>query len=601
LQENGMLDGSATTGGALRFQLLGPVRAWRGERQVDLGSPQQVAVACVLLMHGGRPVTTQQLIDALWGEEPPPRAMGALRTYISRLRAVIEPERPARAPAAVLVSVPDGYALRVPAEAVDVLAFERAVEAADESRAESDHTAAHKYLHDALALWDGVPLAGVTGPYAESTRERLEQRRLYAQELRLESELALGRAAETVAELTVLVAEHPLRESLRGLLMLALYRSGRQAEALGVYTDTRRLLIEELGVEPGPELAALHARMLDGDLELAPPAAPADPVQVPLRPAQLPTDIADFTGRSSLVEELMEALRNADVQAVAISALAGIGGVGKTTLAVHAAHLLRGEFPDGQLYADLRGAGASPADPGTVLGDFLRSLGVPAREIPDGTEARSALYRTLLADRRVLVMLDNARDPAQVRPLLPGTAGCSVVITSRARMAGLPGVRPFDVDVLEEAEALDLFAAIAGAERVAAEPQAARDVLAGPAGRSPRSPPGCATSGAASTNCTSATSPWRPPSTSATPSSTPSRPAPSGCSPCPTAPTSPSPPPPLSSAPIPTSPRTSPNPWSTSACWRPPSPAATASTTSSGSTPAARPNATAAARPSTRN
>lgn len=474
-----MLDGSATTGGALRFQLLGPVRAWRGEQALDLGSPQQVAVACVLLLHAGRPVTTQQLIDALWGEEPPPRAVGALRTYVSRLRGVIEPERAARAPAEVLVSVADGYALRIPEEAVDALAFEQALAAADEALGGKEHAAAHKHLSDALALWEGVPLAGVTGPYADGARDRFAERRLRAQELRLETELALGRAAETVAELTALVAEHPLRERLRGLLMVALYRSGRQAEALGVYTDTRRLLVDELGVEPGPELAALHARMLDGDPELAPQQSASEPVAgPPLRPAQLPTDIADFTGRSRLVAELQDALRASEVQAVAISALAGIGGVGKTTLAVHAAHRLRAEFPDGQLYADLRGAGSNPADPGTVLGDFLRGLGVPAREVPDGTGPRSALYRTLLADRRILVMLDNARDPSQVRPLLPGTAGCAVVITSRARMAGLPGVRPFDVDVLEEDEALELFAAIAGEARVAAEPEAARAVLA---------------------------------------------------------------------------------------------------------------------------
>jgi DNA-binding SARP family transcriptional activator/tetratricopeptide (TPR) repeat protein len=427
----------------------------------------------VLLLNAGRLVTTQQLVDALWGEDPPPRSVGAVRTYVSRLRSVIEPDRPARSPGRVLTSVADGYLLEVPADEVDALRFERAVTAARPGTDEGQ-----RKLAEALALWDGTPLAGATGPYIEAERHRLTELRLRAQEAWFEGELTFGHAAESVSELTRLAAEHPLRENLRGFLMRALYGSGRQAEALAVYADTRRILVDELGVEPGPELAALHGQMLNGDASPAPVSRAEGAALSPLIPAQLPIDIGDFTGRAKLVSQLSETLRDPEAATVVISALSGIGGVGKTTLAVHTAHRVRPDFPGGQLYVDLAGAGPTPVEPATALGDFLRTLGIPAREVPDGTDRRAALYRTLLADRRLLVVLDNARDAAQVRPLLPGTAGCSVVITSRSRMAGLPGIRAFDVNVLEEDEALELFAAIAGPERVAAEPEAARRVLA---------------------------------------------------------------------------------------------------------------------------
>jgi len=496
----GTTAGAGAPAGELEFRLLGPVQARRGGAVLDLGSPQQRTVACLLLLEAGRLISTERMIAALWGEDPPPRALGALRTYISRLRLLLEPGRPARSPGRLLVSVGDGYQLRVPGEAVDALRFQRAVAAADPRTEEG-----RRALAGALALWDGEPLGGAVGPYADGERRRLADLRLGAQEASLEGELAAGRAAAAIAGLTALCADHPLREHPRGLLMRALYATGRQAEALAVYADTRRILIDQLGIEPGPELAALHARILDGDPTLVPTATPAaaaaDPgagsagaapadagspaageppaaPAVPLVPAQLPADIPDFTGRAGLVEELSQELCDRRTGTVVIGALAGIGGVGKTTLAVHTAHRLRPEFPDGQLYADLAGFGPSPVEPATVLGDFLRTLGVPAAEIPDGTDRRAALYRTLLADRRLLVLLDDARDAAQVRALLPGTADCSVLITSRGRMSVLPGARCFDVDVLEEDEALELFAAIAGRDRVAAEPDAARAVLA---------------------------------------------------------------------------------------------------------------------------
>ncbi|MFJ9522515.1 BTAD domain-containing putative transcriptional regulator [Kitasatospora sp. NPDC101801] len=466
---------------ALRFQVLGPVQAWRGEQHLSLGSPQQQAVLVALLLSHGRPVATQDLVDGLWGDRPPPQAVAALRTYVSRLRALIEPNREMRAPAELLVSVSDGYALRIAPESLDLSVFEREFTHAAMAKAGGDYREAHRLLASALSLWSGRPLAGIPGPHAEAHRGRLAERQVAACEERCSAALEIGLHAETVSELSSLSAEHPLRERLRELLMLALYRCGRQAEALGVYTDTRKLLIEELGVEPGAGLASMHSRILAADPTLMPaPAAVGRPVEqdeaaVFVPPAQLPADVSDFSGRTELVTELRDVLRSGSGQAVVVTSLAGIGGVGKTTLAVHLAHSIRSEFPDGQLYVDLRGPSASPADPAVVLGDFLYALGAP--ETPDTLEQRAALYRSLLADRRMLILLDNAKDARQLLPLIPGVSGSAVLVTSRSRLAELPGAHLVDVEELTPEEALALFSAIVGEQRVAAEPEAALAVV----------------------------------------------------------------------------------------------------------------------------
>ncbi|MEV7118620.1 AfsR/SARP family transcriptional regulator [Kitasatospora griseola] len=465
---------------ALRFQVLGPVQAWRGDAPLALGSPQQQAVLVALLLSEGRPVTTDDLVDGIWGDRTPPQAVAALRTYISRLRSVLEPNRAVRKPSEVLVSVSDGYALRIPSESVDLAQFEQQVTAAANARVEGGFRSAHDTLVAALDLWRGRPLPGVPGPYAEAQRSRLTERRLAIAEERCAMALEIGLHADVVAELNSLSAAHPLRERLRELLMLALYRSGRQAESLGVYADTRKLLIEELGVEPGTGLAAMHARILAGDPELmaalaAPAKAAVDEPAPFVPPAQLPADVSDFSGRSKMVNELRDVLRAGSGQAVVVTSLAGIGGVGKTTLAVHVAHSLRPDFPDGQLYVDLRGAGASPADPAVVLGDFLHALGTP--DAPDSLDQRAALYRSLLADKRMLILLDNARDAQQLRPLIPGVSGNAVMVTSRSRLADIPGAHLVDIEELTPEEALALFSAIVGPERVAAEPDAALAVV----------------------------------------------------------------------------------------------------------------------------
>ncbi|MFI0863112.1 AfsR/SARP family transcriptional regulator [Streptomyces smyrnaeus] len=459
----------------LRFTVLGPVRAWRGEQPIAMGSPQQKALLAALLLRGGRTATAEELIDAIWGEEPPEQAKAALRTYASRIRKALG------ADAELLVSESGGYAIRTGPEAtLDVESAHELALRAEKAASGGDRAQARELYGAALAQWEGEPLAHIPGPYAEHQRVRLEEWRLGLLELRLDLDLQVGCHAEAVSELTALTAAHPLRERLRELLMLALYRSGRQAEALAVYADTRRLLADELGVDPRPELSELQQRILEADDELAYQSDTRSPsaAATVTRPAQLPATVADFTGRASFVAELGDQLAQAEGTVMAVSAVAGIGGVGKTTLAIHVAHAAADRFPDGQLYVDLQGAGASPADPEAVLGSFLRALGVADSDIPSGLQDRAALFRSLLAGRRVLALLDNARDAAQVRPLLPGTAGCAALVTSRVRMVDLAGAHLVDLDVMSPEEAIALFTRIVGEERVLSEREAAMDVVA---------------------------------------------------------------------------------------------------------------------------
>ncbi|MFF5260816.1 BTAD domain-containing putative transcriptional regulator [Actinomadura viridis] len=498
----------------LSFAVLGPPRGRRGADELPLGSPQQRAVLAALLLREGRPVTAPELVRAVWGDAPPKRAVGTLRTYVSRLRRLLEPGRGGAY--RVLVSVGDGYALRLPPGALDAAAFEAGAAAAGEARSRGRPDEALGLLRAALARWYGEPLAGVPGPYARAQRERLAERRLAVLECRLELELELGADAALVPELTALVAEHPLRERPRGLLMLALHRAGRHAESMAVYDEARRVLAEEVGLDPGRPLAGLRRRLLAeaagtpgtagttdipgtagttgtaGTAETAGTAGTGGtagtagtaatpggaPPPAARRPAQLPGDVPDFTGRERLVEEVRAELLAEPRRAVPMVAVSGAAGVGKTALALHVAHRVRAAFPGGQLYADLRGAGADPADPHAVLGAFLQALGVDRGAIPAGPGERAALYRTRLDGRRVLVLLDDARDARQIAPLLPGSPSCAVLITSRSALGGPGSARPVGLEVMEPDEALALAGRIAGEERLAAEPAAARALLA---------------------------------------------------------------------------------------------------------------------------
>ncbi|MFI6638642.1 AfsR/SARP family transcriptional regulator [Streptomyces sp. NPDC050504] len=476
----------------LGYTLLGPVRVLRGDASVPL-SPQQQAVLAMLLGRRGRPVSTGELVDGIWGAAAPRRALSTLQTQIGELRRKLEPDRPPRTPARVLRSEHGGYLLKPADGSFDVALHEELVARADRSAADGDPRAARRQLDEALGLWHGQPLAGVPGPYAEGLRATLAESRLAALETRFGLDLALGAHAEAVPGLSVLVAEHPLREGLQAHLMLALYRSGRQAEALAVYADVRRLLADELGVEPGPALTELHLRVLHADPVLGHDAARApapraagpgqgrntgawltgEPGRLPV-PAQLPAPPADFTGRDESSTRLLAAL-DGDAPHVVLSAVSGIGGVGKTALALHTGHQVRGRYPDGQLHADLLGASAAPAEPSEVLARFLRALG--AGPVPEGLEERAALYRSALAGRRVLVVLDNAADERQVAPLLPSTPGCAALVTSRTKLLSLP-VRSIELDVFTQAEALELLGRMIGQERVEAEPDAAAELIA---------------------------------------------------------------------------------------------------------------------------
>ncbi|MET7981563.1 BTAD domain-containing putative transcriptional regulator [Streptomyces sp. NPDC005281] len=482
---------------SVRFAVLGPVRAWRGEREVDVGSPQQRAVLAALLLRRGRPVTLGELIDAVWGEDPPAAAVSVVRTYVSRLRKGLEPERGAAGSPRTVVSVGDGYLLRTPEGALDLGVFERRVAEARKLRAAGDPSAAADLLHAALGGWQGAALAGVPGPLAGSEASRLEEQRLDALELRVDVDVELGRHGEVIAELVSLTGKYPLREQLCRQLMLALYRSGRQAEALAVYRGTRGTLVAELGIEPGAPLKDLHDRILAADASLdgrparssppepAPPVKPAPPVLAHAAiPAQLPADLPTFAGRSAELDRVRALLPVAGSAptTVVIGAIGGMAGIGKTTLAVHWAHEMAHRFPDGQLYVNLRGfdpTGVLMA-PDDAIRTFLDALGVPPMRIPASLDAQAALYRSMLARRRVLVLLDNARDTEQVRPLLPGSPGCLVIVTSRNQLTGLvaaEGAFPLTLDQLSPAEAYDLLARRLGTGRPAAEPRAVDEII----------------------------------------------------------------------------------------------------------------------------
>lgn len=456
----------------LKFSVLGEMCGWRGESPLELGPPQRRAVLAALLLRDGQAVTAAELVEGIWGEDPVPRAVAALRTHVAQLRRALEPERTARTRSAVLVSIGDGYALRVGPDATDLAEVEGLVATAAKLR-DRDPEAAREALVAALGHWRGAALSGLPGPFAHRQRTRLDQWRLGLVEDRLELDIETGRSADAIAELGPLIAEHPLRERFRALLMTALYHSGRQADALDEYARARRALIDGIGVEPGPELRAVHDRILRADIApVLRPHRSAPPV-----PAQLPPDIADFTGRDRLVRELAAQVCGGDT-AVAISAVGGMGGVGKTTLALHVAHTVRDRFPDGQLYVNLRGVDAEPVPPGDALGGFLRALGVAEGDIPSTVDDRAAQLRTLLCDKRILMVLDNARDTAQVRPLLAGAPGTAVLITSRSALTELPCARRTRLDVLETEEAMELLTGMLGIDRVAAEFAAVREVIA---------------------------------------------------------------------------------------------------------------------------
>jgi DNA-binding SARP family transcriptional activator/tetratricopeptide (TPR) repeat protein len=462
---------------SVQFRVLGPVEAHHEGRPVDLGPARQRHVLAALLMDVDQVVTADELARRVWGYDPPTRAVPTLRTYLSRLRSML------RATSCEIHRRAGGYAVQVDEEAVDVHRFRRLV--ADARGADDD--AAAGLLRDALGLWRGSPFAGLDTPWAARTREALHADRLAAELDFFDVQLRRGEHASVLGELTARVEEHPLDERLARQLLLVLYRSGRQAEALERYERIRLRLADELGADPSLALQQLHQQMLTAAPTLdAPSAERASGVPVP---RQLPAPPALFIGRAAELAVLDAAIDppHDAGRPVAISAVGGSGGVGKTWLALHWSHRNLDRFPDGQLYANLRGFddGAEPLPPEVVIRGFLDALGVASTAIPAGLDTQTALYRSLVAGKRVLVLLDNARDTTQVVPLLPGSPTCAVVVTSRQQLSGLlatHAARPVPLDVLPDPDARDLLARRLGHARLDREPDATADVVRSCAG-----------------------------------------------------------------------------------------------------------------------
>ncbi|WP_210589907.1 BTAD domain-containing putative transcriptional regulator [Streptomyces sp. GESEQ-35] len=460
------------------FLLLGTVELRRPDGTVvDLGPAKQRTVLAALLVDAGRWVTVETLIDRVWGEDAPLQVRPSLYAHIARIRRLLAATADGVAAGPQLRRGPGGYLLDVPADQVDVHRFRQLVEQArDTERTDAERVV---MLRQALGLWRGEPLAGPAGAWVERTRESWGQERLEAVLAWADAEYRVGRHAEVIGALTALAAEHPLVEPLTVALMRALQAAGRGPEALAYHTVLQKRLAEELGTDPGAEVQQVHQAILRG--ESAPPAESGHGAPVP---AQLPLEARGFTGREEQLARLDGILATSAERpaAVVVSAVSGTAGVGKTALALHWAHRVADRFPDGQLYVNLRGfdpSGAAMA-PEQAVRDFLDALGGPAQRVPADLQARAGLYRSLLAGRRVLVVLDNARDADQVRPLLPGSPGCLAVVTSRNRLAGLvaaEGAHPIPLDLLQPAEARALLAHRLGEERVAAEPDAVQEII----------------------------------------------------------------------------------------------------------------------------
>lgn len=452
----------------VRFSVLGPVQVVAGQQAVPIERAQRRAVLAYLLLHAGHVVSVEQIVDALWGEMPPATARAQVFAAVSAVRRVLRSVEHD-----VISSVSGGYRIRVTDEDFDLKAFQACVQRVKGLLP----GAAVAMLRSALAWWRGIPLAGITGAYLEPARAGLMEQKLAAQEQLYDLELALGHHRDIIAELRMLVEANPLRERLVGQMMLALYRCDRQADALAVFRALRRSLVEELGIDPSPELEALHRRILDNDGSLIATVA-AGPTATAAPKRFLPRDIPDFTGRTAELTQLDAfAAGSADACGVlVISAIAGVAGVGKTALALRWAHREAWRFPDGQFYLDLRGYhNEYPMQSIEGVTALLRALGLPADRIPHECEDALALYRATLAARKVLILFDNARSVEQVRSLLPTGQGSLVLVTSRDSLAGLvarDGARRLILGTLPPADAVDLLQRILSPHRGAAEPAA---------------------------------------------------------------------------------------------------------------------------------
>lgn len=462
----------------MEFRVLGALEVTASERQLDLGGARQQIVLAVLILNANHSVTLDRLVEAIYDEDPPATSRAQVQICISALRRLFS----AHGHPEMIVTTRQGYMLRAPADAIDARRFESLVSRARKARDGRLFPEAIQHYREALALWRGPAFDGIDSRAVQALASGVAEQRVTANEDCVQLELDLGRHHELVGELAALVQEHPLREGLAAQLMVALYRSGRQAEALQVYRDARRVIVEELGIEPNERLQQLESAILTSDesLEAQPPPAAAQaepPARPPAVPGMLPSDIADFIGRQAQLDVIRQRvtvpLAGDGRFAVPVIAVAGRAGIGKTTIAVHAAHSVATHFPDGQLFADLHGGVSRPVHPMQVLDRFLRACGVQGTALPDTLGERAELYRMLLADRRMLIVLDDAAAESQVLPLLPGSPTSAVITTSRTRLGGLAGATHVDVDLFDAAQSVELLSRIAGAERVRAEPESA--------------------------------------------------------------------------------------------------------------------------------
>ncbi|WP_309145604.1 AfsR/SARP family transcriptional regulator [Streptomyces malaysiensis] len=475
----------------MRFTVLGPVRAWRDDVELELGPPKQRALLALLLVRAGQPVALGEIVDVLWAQDPPSTAVNVVHRHVGSVRRLLEPDLPARAEGSRLVRSSGGYRLNAEADTLDLLRFRHLSDSARRTAEAGEPERAAELFSRALALWQGPTATGVPAEIQPHPVFSGVDRELLAA---AKEAAATALASEVPEQLpTVLqqfAAQHALDETLQAQLIRVLATTGRRAEALKVFSTARDRLAEQLGVTPGPELRAAHREVVPRSTPApAEPIQPSPPAARPIpavRPAQLPPDLPAFSGRhaelAGIQTLLPEGAETGSPAPLVISAIDGMAGIGKTALAVHWAHRIAHRFPDGQLYANLRGFDptGSMMSPNEALRAFLHALGVPPSRVPTGLDAKTALYRSLLAGRRMLILLDNVVDSQHVRPLLPGSPGCLTIVTSRNQLHGLiagEGARPLTLGPLSPAESHEALVRRLGTDRVAAEPRAVATII----------------------------------------------------------------------------------------------------------------------------
>lgn len=459
----------------MKFGLLGPVEVVADEGQVSIPAARHKIILCLLLLDVNRVVSVDRMIEAVWGDTPPRTARSQVQIIVHGLRQLLGLN--------VIVTSPPGYTIQIPDDALDLTIFEKRRAIGMAAIAERRIPEAVHQLRSALSLWRGTPMGGAQSAVIGAAATRLTELRISTLQDCIDLELQLGMHSSLVSELSELVAEHSLHERFRGQLMLALYRSGRQADALEIFRSGRDLLNQELGLEPSSELSRLQRAIMQRDSQIDLPGS-SHPAGLPIKtgtgviPRQLPRTIADFTGREELLAEISEIVSGYVTSSsleVPVIVLAGRGGTGKTTLAVRAGHMFSESFPDGQLFLRLRPG--QPQDLAGLLEHLLRSVGIPHETIPADVDGRTAMYRSWLAGRRVLIVIDGADSSAQITPFLPGTPCSAVIVTSNQWFAGLEGAHQIEVGRLDDESAILFLTRLIGEPRVSSELSAASGLI----------------------------------------------------------------------------------------------------------------------------